>query len=621
MKLKFAANLVLFFLLVLPFITSNSSAQTIRYRQTNLSSNVPNKAKNLTQDMANPWGLAFHPREAFFIANNASGIVTSHDETGASIGLAHFSVPNAAGTGLDNPTGMVVDENSSFEVSGTGKPFILVSDGGLIFTWGADAQGNFPQQAVIVKNNSASGAVYKGVAILNSAQSNPALAVTNFHDGNVDAFLRGFDRVALSGSFTDPNLPAGFAPFGIQVIGTQVFVTYALQDAAKHDPVFGAGNGVVSIFDLEGNFIRRFATGGPLNAPWGVTKASANFGPFSNDILIGNAGDGTIAAFNPANGNFVGVLEDGDGFDLLAPGLHALTFRSDNFGDPDTLYFTSDLTNEADGLFGAFTTGLVSTTRVTAPNTQTNANITITATVAAGPGNAGTPTGNVTFLDGSNRLGTKPLVNGAAAVDTILAEARTHNITALYEGDPIFLPASDNIAIEVTAAPDFSVTPTPPIATVTAGQSVPFAMAIASAGGFAENVTFSCSQVTGITCAFDPPTVTPTNGIGRSILTVTTSASVPVYGLLTPGLNDFHEPFVVLVLLGLMILGIGKFSNGRISPLAAAAAFCIVAVTIGLGGCGGYGNTSKPNRGTAAIVVTAHSKAISHATTIRVTVQ
>jgi len=619
-KLKFAANLVLF-LLALPFVTANSSAQTIRYRQTNLSSNIPNKAKNVTQDLVNPWGLAFHPREAFFIANNTSGIVTSHDETGASIGLAHFSVPNAAGTGLDNPTGMVVDENSSFEVSGTGKPFILVSDSGLIFTWGADAQGNFPPQAVIAKNNSATGAVYKGVAILNSPQTNPALAVTNFHDGSVEAFLRGFDRVALSGSFTDPNLPAGFAPFGIQVIGNQVFVTYALQDAAKHDPVFGAGNGVVSIFDLEGNFVRRFATGGPLNAPWGVVKAGANFGPFSNDILIGNVGDGTIVAFNPANGNFVGALGDGDGFDLVLPGIHDLTFRTDNFGDPNTLYFTSDLTNEADGLFGAFTTGLVSTTRVTAPNTQENANITITANVTAGPGNPGAPTGNVTFLDGSTRLGTKPIVNGVATLATALTGVRTHNITALYEGDPVFLPSSDNIPVEVSAAPDFIVTPTPIIATVTGGQSVPFAMAIASAGGFAENVTFSCSQVTGITCTFDPPTVTPTNGIGRSILTVTTSASVPVYGLLTSDLNDFHGPFIVLVLAGVMIWGTGKFSHGRISPLAATAAFCLVALTIGLGGCGGYGNSSKPNRGTAAIVVTANSGAISHSTTIRVTVQ
>src|SRR4029077_7557207 len=157
----------------------------------------------------------------------------------------------------------------------------------------------------------------------------------------IETFLPGFASVALPGSFTDPNLPASYAPFGIQAIGRQVFVTYAVQDAAKHDPVVGAGNGVVSIFDMDGNFVRRFATGGALNAPWGITEASANFGPFSNDILIGNVGDGAINAFDPTSGQFVGQLLDGDGFSLAEVGLHGLVFRTDRLGDPSTLYFAS----------------------------------------------------------------------------------------------------------------------------------------------------------------------------------------------------------------------------------------------------------------------------------------
>src|SRR5438876_2507605 len=144
-----------------------------------------------------------------------------------------------------------------------------------------------------------------------------------------------------------------------------------------HDPIFGAGNGIVSIFDMDGNFVRRFATAGALNAPWGVTQASANFGPFSNDILIGNIGDGTISAFDPTSGQFVGQLLDGNGFALAEVGLHGLVFRADGFGDPNTLYFTSRFNNEDDGLFGGMTTGLVSMIRVSAPDPTASTSVTI----------------------------------------------------------------------------------------------------------------------------------------------------------------------------------------------------------------------------------------------------
>jgi len=124
----------------------------------------------------------------------------------------------------------------------------------------------------------------------------------NFNIGLVETYTTGFAGVTPPGSFTDPNLPVGYAPFNIQPIGNQVFVTYAVQNSAKHDPVKTAGNGIVSVFNLDGTFVKRFASNGVLNAPWGVVQASANFGAFSNDILIGNFGDGTINAFD-ANGN------------------------------------------------------------------------------------------------------------------------------------------------------------------------------------------------------------------------------------------------------------------------------------------------------------------------------
>src|SRR5262249_27358209 len=150
----------------------------------------------------------------------------------------------------------------------------------------------------------------------------------------------------------------------------------------------------------EGNFVRRFATAGNLNAPWGVTQASANFGPFSKDILIGNVGDGTVSAFDPATGNFVGQLKDGDGKLIVNAGLHGLAFRSDGFANPNTLFFTAGINDGNDGLFGAVASGLVSTTRLSVPPAQVSLAAQITVTVSAGPGNPGAPTGQVALLDG-----------------------------------------------------------------------------------------------------------------------------------------------------------------------------------------------------------------------------
>jgi uncharacterized protein (TIGR03118 family) len=696
------------------FAAVDMNAQTIGYRQTNLASSTPNVANNVTPGLANPWGMTFLSGQLFFIADNKVGRVSSLDATGLSIAPVSFTVPNAAGTGFDTPTGIVADQNSSFGGPSLVKPFIVVTEQGAIFTWGPDARGNLPQQATLVVNHATAGAVYKGVAILNSTSAAPVLAVTDFHGGFIETFLPGFAAVELAGSFTDPNLPAGYAPFGIQVIGRQVFVTYAVQDAAKHDPVVGAGNGIVNIFDMDGNFVKRFTTGRALNAPWGITQASANFGPFSNDILIGNIGDGTINAFDPTSGRSVGTLLDGDGNGLTEIGLHALAFRADGFGDPNTLYFTSELSNDQDGLFGAFTTGLVSTTRVSAPNPSTNTSITITASVAAGPGNLGTPTGTVTFLDGTNRLGSVPLVNGTASVNVILTDVGIHNVAALYGGDATFLASSERIPVQVTAlattltltaptdaAPgsavtltatinspggtptgqivfqdgntslgtsplngagvatlrvntlaagthslsasydgdgkfggsrsaavsinvagkDFSLGASPSSASVVAGRSTQFMLTVTPAGGFADNVTFTCSPVNGVTCSFNPAMVSPTNGAASSTLTVTTSTSVTRYGLVMPGVIGPGAILLALALFSLVMWRGGKLRIARASLLTATATVAIVAMGLVIGGCGGYGSSTQPNRGTALIMVTAQSGAITHTTTVSVIVQ
>jgi uncharacterized protein (TIGR03118 family) len=169
----------------------------------------------------------------------------------------------------------------------------------------------------------------------------------------VQCISNAFVPLECRGRFIDPKLPAHYAPFGINQIGNEVFVTYALQDDEKMHAVAGAGEGIVDVFDWEGRFIKRFATGGTLDAPWAVVKASAEFGSFANDILIGNYGDGTISAFDPTTGKFRGQLKDKGGKAIANQGLRGLVFGSPGTGTIDTLYFTAGPANKAEGLLGS----------------------------------------------------------------------------------------------------------------------------------------------------------------------------------------------------------------------------------------------------------------------------
>ena len=341
-------------LVIVLLLASSVAAQTTAYRQTNLASDVPGTANLVAPRLVNPWGIAFLPGRAFFIANNGSGRVTTHNPDGlADAGGLGFIVPRSDGTGQDTPTGIVSDTTGSFLISGFAPQFLVAALDGTISGWGPDGAGNLPVASTVAVDHSAQGDVFTGLAILRPACCTVFLAVADFHGGAIESFNTGMARLSPPGNFTDPNLPAGFAPFGIQVIGDKVFITYALQDATRRNPVLGPGNGVVSVFDLEGNFVRRFASGGSLNAPWGVTQASAQFGAFSNDILVGNLGDGSISAFDPVTGNFAGQLTDAAGNVIRNSGLWGLAFRADGFGDPNTLYFTAGIANEQHGLFGA----------------------------------------------------------------------------------------------------------------------------------------------------------------------------------------------------------------------------------------------------------------------------
>jgi len=327
-------------LLILGLVATFSRAQQSGYSQTNLVADTAGIAAHTDPQLSNPWGIASFPGQPFWIANNNGGTSTLYDASGNKNSLV-VQIPVAAVNpcSVGCPTGTVANSQGVYF---GGAQFIFDTEDGILASW---SQG---VTAVKVVDNSAAGAVYKGLALLSNGGANFLLAA-NFRSGKVDVFDFAFNPASLAGSFSDPNLPAGFAPHGIQIINNQIFVAYAMQDGPKHDPVIGAGNGLVDIFDMNGNFVRRFASGGMLNAPWGVALSPANFGQFSNAMLVGNFGDGTINAFD-VNGNFLGQLSDTGGHALVNPGLWSLVFGQTS-SDAQTLYLTAGGADQTHGLF------------------------------------------------------------------------------------------------------------------------------------------------------------------------------------------------------------------------------------------------------------------------------
>ena len=319
-------------------VSSPAGAQF--YTQHNLVSDGAVPADHVDADLVNPWGLAASSTSPWWVSDNGTGKSTLYNgNTGAKQALV-VSVPGA-------PTGVVFSGTSFLPYR-----FIFASEDGTISAWGP-ANGT---QAMVKVDNSASGAVYKGLAIGHTTAGD-FLYATNFHAGTVDVFDQTFAAVSGAG-FVDPAIPAGYAPFGIQNLGSLIYVTYALQDADAHDDVPGEGHGYVDAFDAAGNLLHRVASKGPLNSPWGLALAPVNFGKFSSDLLVGNFGDGRIHAFDPrlnGRGEFQqrGPLHSAEGPPIEIAGLWALAFGNGaNAGPTTTLFFTAGPFDEQHGLFG-----------------------------------------------------------------------------------------------------------------------------------------------------------------------------------------------------------------------------------------------------------------------------
>jgi uncharacterized protein (TIGR03118 family) len=334
-------------MVALALALAQPAAAAPRYQQHNLVADISGVADHTDPNLVNPWGISSSPTSPFWISDNRTGVSTLYNGSGQQAALVVSIPPAAGGTPPSAPTGQVFNGTSDFAVgSGTPARFIFATENGTISGW------NSGTSASLAVDNSRA-ADYKGLAIGNNG-SNNLLYAANFSAGTIDVFNGSFAPTTLSGSFIDPTLPAGFAPFNIQNLGGNLYVTYAKPDGSGHDAVAGPGNGFVDIFDTNGNFIRRVVSGGPLNSPWGLALAPGNFGAFSNDLLVGNFGDGSINAFDPATGTYLGQMLDGKGNPLINPGLWGLKFgNGGSGGDLDKLYFTAGGAAEDHGLFGS----------------------------------------------------------------------------------------------------------------------------------------------------------------------------------------------------------------------------------------------------------------------------
>jgi uncharacterized protein (TIGR03118 family) len=313
--------------------------------QTNLVSDIhAGGAALIDPNLVNAWGLAFNPNGTLWVSNNGSGTSTLYSETGAKASLV-VTIPSATSSSGGAPTGVIFNPTSDFIIpSSTAAHFIFAGEDGTIAAWSGGTQ------AVIVADRSGNDAVYKSIAMASNGGAN-FLYLTNFKQNSVDVFDASYQFVK---SFTDPGVPAGFAPFGIHTIGGNLYVTFAKQKGPDNeDDEAGVGNGYVDVFSPDGTMLKRFASTGSLNSPWAVVRAPVGLAGFAGDILVGNFGDGMIGAYDAGTGSFVGFLNGKNHKPLAIDGLWDLTFGPG--AGAGTLYFSAGPSDESHGLLGTLT--------------------------------------------------------------------------------------------------------------------------------------------------------------------------------------------------------------------------------------------------------------------------
>jgi uncharacterized protein (TIGR03118 family) len=330
---------------------SDSIQPPVGYKQTVLVSDGSVAASHTDTNLKNGWGVAFNPQGDVWVADAGSQKSTLYDGNGVPQQLI-VSIPTGT-NGPAGPTGIVFSGASNFAVNQSGvsgtSAFIFATLAGTIAAWSPSVNLT---SAVTVYDDASGGAEYTGLAI-GSDNGASRLYAADFHNNKIDVFDSTFTKVSVSGRFVDPALPAGFAPFGIQVIGNSVFVAYGQQNSSARIAVNVPGQGLIDVYDTGGIFQKRLVTGGDLNAPWGMATAPSNFGPLSNELLVGNFGDGTIHAYDPQTGVEAGTLKARTGVPIQIPGLWGIAFGNGVDAQPtNTLFFAAGPNSGANGVYG-----------------------------------------------------------------------------------------------------------------------------------------------------------------------------------------------------------------------------------------------------------------------------
>ena len=322
-----------------------ASARADTYSWTNFQSDIPGVAQHIDPNLVNPWGMAAGSTGTIWVSDNGTGVSTLYNQDGTAVPLV-VEIPTAArNRDGANPTGVVFNSTAFFQVTknGTSAPaiFIFVSEDGSILGWSPTLDQTHAIVAVDNgTNHGVNRAIYKG-ATLGVANGHNFLFVTDFHTGKVETYDENFHQVNPN-SFVDPNLPAGYGPFGIRNFNNQIFVTYAKQDHAREDDVPCPGCGFVNVFDTSGNFLSRLISQGNLNAPWGLALVDG-------ELWVGNFGDGFINVYDPTTGAFIETLMRADGTPLQFDGLWDLLPLGNG------TFFTAGIADEEHGLFGIIT--------------------------------------------------------------------------------------------------------------------------------------------------------------------------------------------------------------------------------------------------------------------------
>jgi uncharacterized protein (TIGR03118 family) len=457
--------------------------------------------------LVNPWGIVMAPGAPVWVANNGSQTSSVYDGRGAKL-TTLVSIP-AGLNGAADPTGIVFNGGTDFVVSkgsaSAPAKFIFDGEGGTVSAWAPSVD---PQNAIVMYDDGAGGAVYKGLAVAADTAGVTRLYATDFHNGKVDVFDDTFKKVTLAGGFVDPTLPAGYAPFGIQALAVQgqtlIYVTYAKQQPPdNHDNADGAGLGLVDVYDTSGALKSHLiAAGGKLDGPWGMALAPANFGSFGGKLLVGNFGDGIINAFDPVTGAFAGSIEDSMGQAIATPGLWGIAFGNGAQNQPaTTLYFAAGIANEADGLYGRIDAGATPPDIVapTATITSPAANATVTGTVAV-TATASDDVGvtEVKFFAGTTAIGTSATAPYSVNWNTTTVANGSVTLTAQAQDAAGNVGTSAGVKVTVSNAAPAQVTLTQlqtsiftPICSVChtgAGSSLPGSMNLTAGHAFASLV-------------------------------------------------------------------------------------------------------------------------------------